>query len=464
MRGRRWITSWDPNDDSFWKSEGWRIARRNLVFSIFAEFLGFSVWQLWSAVSVGLGKGGFHLTSLELFWLVGVPSLVGATARFVYGAAVTVFGGRNWTVISASLLLVPTLLLGVVVQHPETPYWALLLVAATAGFGGGNFASSMANISFFYPDRIKGTALGLNAAGGNLGVAVVQFVVPGVIGLGILGLGVKTAGHTTLQWAGFLWVPFIVIAALCAYLFMDNLAVSRSTLRDQVAVVRRPHTWIMTWLYIGTFGSFIGYSAGLPLLIKIEFPDVNPLQFAFLGPLVGSVARPFGGWLSDRVGGAVVTFWNFVVMIAATGVVIYTLSIRTQPGAFAMFLTAFMVLFVATGVGNGSTFRMIPAIFRTERRREARGHAADGLAAVDAAGRRDAAAAIAVISAVAAYGGFIVPLCYGWSINLTGTAAGALACFAGFYVTCLAVTYGFYLRGSQPGTVQAPAALAEARV
>src|SRR5215472_9104377 len=393
MAGRRWIKDWDPNNEGFWNSDGWRIARRNLVFSIFAEFLGFSVWQLWSAVSVGLNKGGFHLTSLELFWLVGVPSLVGATARFGYGAAVTLFGGRNWTMISASLLFIPTISLGLIVQQPTAPYWLLVIVAATAGFGGGNFASSMANISHFYPDRIKGTALGLNAAGGNVGVAVVQFIVPGVIGLGILGLGVAPK-HTSLAWAGFLWVPFIAVAALCAYLFMDNLSVSRASLRDQAVVLHRKHTWIMSWLYLGTFGSFIGYSAGLPLLIKTQFPGVNPLQYAFLWPLVGSLSRPFGGWLSDRVGGALVTFWNFIAMIAAACVVIYALSIKTASGAFGLFLAAFMVLFVTTGIGNGSTFRMIPAIFRSECRREARWGGEEAMAAADIQGRREAAAAM----------------------------------------------------------------------
>src|SRR6266566_7767883 len=273
----------------------------------------------------------------------------------------------NWTVVSAALLLVPTILLGVLVQHPGAPYWLMFVAAATAGFGGGNFASSMANISYFYPDARKGLALGLNAAGGNIGVAFVQFAVPAVIGLGVLGLGASKVAHPSLQWAGLLWVPFIVAAVACAYLFMDNLAVARASLREQAIILRRKHTWAMSWLYIGTFGSFIGYSAALPLLIKVSFPHVNPLQFAFLGPLVGSLARPLGGWLSDRLGGATVTFWNFLVMLAATGGVIVSLGARTAPWGFAGFLTMFLVLFVTTGIGNGSTFRMVPAIFQRDR-------------------------------------------------------------------------------------------------
>ncbi|MGH7747200.1 MAG: MFS transporter, partial [Candidatus Dormibacteria bacterium] len=276
----RWITSWNPNDREFWAREGRRIARRNLIFSIFAEFLGFSIWQLWSVVAVQLNHAGFHLAIGQLFWLISLPGLVGATMRFPYGFAVPLLGGRNWTFISAGLLLIPSGLLAVLVQHPGTPYWLLMVGAGTAGLGGGNFASSMANISYFYPDDRKGLALGLNAAGGNLGVAVVQFVLPAVIGLGVLGLGAKHATHLQLQWAGLMWIPLVVVAALCALRFMDNLMVSRASLRQQVVILRRKHTWVISWLYVGTFGSFIGYSAGLPLLITTQFPDVNPLEYA----------------------------------------------------------------------------------------------------------------------------------------------------------------------------------------
>jgi NNP family nitrate/nitrite transporter-like MFS transporter len=421
-----------------WEREGRSIARRNLAFSILAEFLGFSVWQLWSVVAVQLGRAGFPYSVAELFWLVSVPGLVGATLRFPYGFAVPLVGGRNWTVVSAALLLVPTALLAVLVQHPETPFWAMLLAAGTAGFGGGNFASSMSNISFFYPDRRKGWALGLNAAGGNVGVAVVQFVVPAVIGLGMLGLYAKTARHLALQNAGLIWVPLIVAAAACAFLFMDNLAVARATLREQAVILRRKHTWVMSWLYIGTFGSFIGYSAAMPLLMKTAFPAVNSAEFAFLGPLVGSVARPLGGWLSDRVGGALVTFWAFAVMGAATAGVVATL----RGGGFGPFLAMFLVLFVCSGIGNGSTFRMIPAIFG------------------DA--RKEAATVLAFCSAIAAYGSFFIPQGYSLSLTRTGGYTAALLAFLAFYLTCLAATWWFYLRAASPSPlaeeVAAPAA------
>jgi MFS transporter, NNP family, nitrate/nitrite transporter len=429
---RHWITNWNPDDEAMWAREGRSIARRNLVFSIFAEFLGFSVWQLWSVVAAQLGHAGFPYTVGELFWLVSVPGLVGATLRFPYGFAVPLFGGRNWTVVSAALLLVPTVLLSVLVQRPATPFWVMLLVAGTAGFGGGNFASSMSNISFFYPDRAKGWALGLNAAGGNIGVAVVQFVVPAVVGLGVLGLNAKAARHVALQNAGLIWVPLVVVAALCAFLFMDNLAVARASLREQAVILRRKHTWVMSWLYIGTFGSFIGYSAAMPLLMRTAFPTVNSAEFVFLGPLVGSVARPLGGWLADRVGGAAVTFWTFAAMGAAAIGVIATL----RGGGFAPFLAAFLVLFVCSGIGNGSTFRMIPALFE----------------------RREAASVLAFSSAIAAYGSFFIPQGYSLSLTRTGGYTGALVAFVAFYLTCLAATWWFYLRQRRPERAPARAA------
>ncbi|HXM54083.1 MAG TPA: MFS transporter [Candidatus Dormibacteraeota bacterium] len=446
MLRRQWITDWNPNDGARWQGGARAIARRNLVFSIFAEFLGFSVWQLWSVVAVQLNRAGFHLTVGELFWLVSVPGLVGATLRVPYGFAVPLFGGRNWTVVSAALLLVPTALLASLVQHPGTSFPVMLAAAATAGFGGGNFASSMSNISFFYPDSRKGWALGLNAAGGNIGVAVVQFVVPAAIGLGVLGLGAKSAKHLALQNAGLIWIPFVVAAAVCAFLFMDNLAVSRAGIRDQAVALRRKHTWVMSWLYIGTFGSFIGYAAALPLLMKTAFPSVNALEFAFLGPLVGSAARPLGGWLSDRLGGAVVTFWTFAVMALAALGVIATLSGR---GDFPLFLVVFLVLFVCSGVGNGSTFRMIPAIFNAESGRRAAGKGADERARIDRVGRREAASVLGFSSAIAAYGSFFIPQGYSLSLARTGSYTAALVAFVAFYATCLAVTWWFYLRVRQ---------------
>src|SRR5882762_6552649 len=273
----------------------------------------------------------------------------------------------------------------------------MMLVAATAGLGGGNFASSMANISFFYPDRMKGWALGLNAAGGNIGVSGVQLLTPILMGVGLISLyqATPTSGGIYLQNAGLMWLLPLTIAVIGAFLFMNNLTSARSTFKDQLAIVGRKHTWIMSYIYIGTFGSFIGYSAAFPLLIKTQFPEVT-VAVAFLGPLVGSLSRPFGGLLSDKVGGAVVTFWNFIAMGAATIGVMYFVDIKNFTGFLAMFL----ILFVTTGIGNGSTYRMIPSIFREEKLRDAKGSGeADRARAVSAA-RIESGAALGFIGAI----------------------------------------------------------------
>ncbi|MBA2490879.1 MAG: MFS transporter [Gammaproteobacteria bacterium] len=455
----RTIHDWRPNDPDFWDQTGKPIAQRNLIFSIFAEFLGFSVWLLWSVVAVNLEAAGFDYSTEQLFWLVSLPALVGATLRLPYGAAVPIFGGRNFTVFSAAALLVPTIGLAVLVQDTTTPYWLMLLIASTAGLGGGNFAASMANISYFYPDSQKGWALGLNAAGGNIGVSFVQLVVPAIIGLGILGLGTAAAGSAPeLQWAGWMWVPLIAAATACAWFFMDNLTVSQASLREQSVILRRSHTWIISFLYIGTFGSFIGYSAALPLLINLQFPELNPLQFAFLGPLVGSVARPLGGWLSDRYGGTTVTFWNFLIMLAATLGVIAVL----KGGSFPAFLAMFMVLFVTTGIGNGSTFRIVPTVFLRDRLAEVVGQNEAAQATAERSGRFEAAAVLAFSSAIGAYGGFLIPQGFSRSISATGGPEFALGLFAAFYVACIAVTWWCYVRtAADSDPAEAAVAMAE---
>lgn len=447
---KSWIEQWDPEDEEFWEQRGGAIARRNLIFSIFAEFLGFAVWVLWSVTAAKLNDAGFSFSTSQLFTLVAIPPLVGATVRFPYTLAVPRFGGRNWTVVSALLLLVPVAFLVLTVSNPDTPYWVLLVAAATAGLGGGNFASSMANISFFYPDRRKGFALGLNAAGGNIGVAVAQLVVPIAITLPALALEGGRQGQGSglfLQNAGLMWVPLILAAATCAWLFMDNLKVARSGLKDQAAIVKRKQTWVMSWIYIGTFGSFIGYSAGLPLLIKTQFPEVT-LSIAFLGPLVGSLSRPLGGWLADRLGGARVTFATFAAMILAVWGVIFFVSHKTNPYAFAGFLTMFLILLTLTGIGNGSTYRMIPMIFRAIHLQNAPHGRAEAEQLALATARRETAAALGFIGAIGAYGGWLIPQGYGLSASLTGGPAGALYFFIAFYTTCLGLTWWHYLRRS----------------
>jgi len=454
-----WISDWNPEDEKFWKSRGKSIARRNLIWSIVAEHLGFSIWLLWSIVATKLPQAGFHYTTDQLFQLVALPGLIGSLMRFPYTFAVTTFGGRNWTIFSAAVLFIPTLTLAYFVTQPDTPFWMMLLVAATAGLGGGNFASSMANISFFYPDRMKGWALGLNAAGGNIGVSGVQLLTPLLLGFGFVSLYQATpiAGGLYLQNAGLMWLLPLAIAVIGAFFFMNNLTSARSTFKDQLAIVGRKHTWVMSYIYIGTFGSFIGYSAAFPLLIKTQFPAVT-VAIAFLGPLVGSLSRPLGGLLADKIGGAIVTFWNFIAMGAATIGVMYFVDIKD----FAGFLAMFLILFVTTGIGNGSTYRMIPSIFREEKLREAKGVGEAGRALAVKAASIEAAAALGFIGAVGACGGYLIPRGFGASIAATGGPHLALEVFLGFYVTCVALTWWYYLRKSLL-VLRAPS-LAEARV
>jgi len=452
-----WIADWNPEDKTFWESRGKFIARRNLIWSIVAEHLGFSIWLIWSIVATKLPQAGFHYSTDELFQLVALPGLIGSLMRFPYTFAVTMFGGRNWTIFSASVLFIPTLALAYFVTRPDTPFWLMLAVSATAGLGGGNFASSMANISFFYPDRMKGWALGLNAAGGNIGVSGVQLLTPILLGVGLINLYQLTPGPggIYLPNAGLMWLLPLVIAVLGAVFFMNNLTSARSTFKDQLAIIGRKHTWVMSFIYIGTFGSFIGYSAAFPLLLKTQFPAVS-VSIAFLGPLVGSLSRPFGGLLADRVGGAIVTFWNFIAMGAATIGVIYFVDIKD----FAGFLAMFLVLFVTTGVGNGSTYRMIPSIFREEKLRRAKGMGEAGRVAALKAASIESAAALGFIGAIGACGGYLIPRGFGASIAATGGPHLALEIFLAFYAACLALTWWYYLRRS----VLAPSAASLAQV
>lgn len=437
-RGKHWIDDWRPEDPEFWGSVGKPVARRNLIFSIFAEHIGFSVWLLWSIVVVQMtasadgtpAASGFALSTTQALWLVAVPSGVGAFLRLPYTFAVPVFGGRNWTVISALLLLIPCLGLAWAVSNPDIDFALLLLIAATAGFGGGNFASSMANISFFYPESEKGWALGLNAAGGNIGVAVAQKIIPIVV---TVGAGV------TLSYAGLFYVPFAVIAAICAFLFMNNLTEAKADVKPVWQSLRHSDTWVMSLLYIGTFGSFIGYSAAFPTLLKAVFDRGDiALMWAFLGAGIGSVARPLGGKLSDRIGGARITAVSFIMLAVGAASVLWAVKAVNMP----LFFVAFMFLFIATGIGNGSTYRMISKIFRVK------GEDAGGDAETMVQMRRQAAGALGIISSVGAFGGFIVPLAYAWSKSRFGTIEPALQFYVVFFIALLGVTWYCYLRKS----------------
>lgn len=427
-RGRqgRWIEQWDPEDEAFWNAGGEKTARRNLFFSVLSEHIGFSIWTMWSVLVLFMGPE-YGLTPADKFLLTSVVTLVGAVVRVPYTFAVAVFGGRNWTVISASLLLVPTIA-AFAVMKPGTSFDTFLLVGLLAGIGGGNFASSMTNINAFFPLRKKGWALGLNAGGGNIGVPVIQLVALAIIG--------ASGGPRVLLG---IYIPLIVVAAVLAALYMDNLASVKNDTGAAKDAAKDAHTWIMSFLYVGTFGSFIGYSFAFGQVLTNQFGR-TPLQAAyltFIGPLLGSLIRPVGGWLADRYGGAKITLWNYVGMAAATALLVGASIGKSLP----LFVAVFVVLFVLSGLGNGSTYKMIPGIFQAKA-------LAKGLEGEEAAayGRRLSGASMGLIGAVGALGGVGINLAFRQSFLSYGTGTGAFVAFLAFYGLCFAVTWAVYLR------------------
>jgi NNP family nitrate/nitrite transporter-like MFS transporter len=373
----------------------------------------------------------YGLTPADKFMLTSMVTLVGAVVRVPYTFAVAIFGGRNWTIISAALLLVPTVA-AFTVMEPGTSFSTFLLVGLLAGIGGGNFASSMTNINAFFPLRKKGWALGLNAGGGNIGVPVIQLAALAIIGAG--------GGPRVLLG---IYIPLILVAAVMAALFMDNLENVKNDTGAAKDAARDAHTWIMSVLYIGTFGSFIGYSFAFGQVLQNQFGR-TPLEAAyvtFIGPLLGSLIRPLGGWLADRHGGAKISLWNYVGMGVATAVLIGA----SMEKSLALFTGAFVVLFVLSGLGNGSTFKMIPGIFQNKA-------LAKGLQGEEAAayGRRLSGASMGLIGAVGALGGVGINLAFRQSFLSYGSGTGAFVAFLAFYAVCFVVIWAVYLRRTAP--------------
>lgn len=440
-RGGRWIQEWDPEDETFWKETGEKVARRNLLFSVLSEHIGFSIWTMWSVMVLFMGPE-YGLTPADKFMLTSMVTLVGAVVRVPYTFAVAIFGGRNWTIVSASLLLVPSVA-AFAVMKPGTSFTTFLLVGLLAGIGGGNFASSMTNINAFFPLRKKGWALGLNAGGGNIGVPVIQLVALAIIG--------ANGGPRVLLG---IYIPLIVVAAVLAAVSMDNIASVKNDTGAAKDAAKDAHTWIMSFLYVGTFGSFIGYSFAFGQVLQNQFGR-TPMQAAyvtFIGPLLGSLIRPVGGWLADRYGGARITLWNFVAMAGATGVIVVASTQKSLP----LFTIAFIALFVLTGLGNGSTYKMIPGIFQAKA-------VAKGLEGEAAAsyGRRLSGASMGLIGAVGALGGVGINLAFRQSFLSYGSGTGAFVAFLAFYALCFLVTWAVYLRG--PATQTRTATAAEAK-
>ncbi len=434
----RWIDDWRPEDPAFWNERGAAVARRNLIYSVASEHIGFSVWTLWSVLVLFLGPDyGFDVG--QKFLLTAVPSLLGSFVRVPYTFAVAKFGGRNWTVISAALLLVPTIAIAIVLE-PGVSFETLLWVSALAGVGGGNFASSMTNINAFFPARLKGWALGINAGGGNLGVAVAQLT-------GLAVLAFTGTQYPRLMVA--IYIPLIVLVTVLSAIKMDNLSQVSNAKGAIREVATHPESWVVALLYIGTFGSFIGFSFAFGQVLLVQFPTEfpNPAAAAaltFLGPLLGSLIRPVGGKLADRYTGSLVTFWNFVAMALGTSVVLLAASLHSLP----LFVAGFVTLFVFSGLGNGSTYKMIPAIFL------AKAQLAVGsgtpIEQANAVSLCRSGALIGLAGAIGALGGFGVNLAFRQSFLSLGNANGAYLGFIGFYLVCLAVTWTWFLK-SRPG-------------
>jgi NNP family nitrate/nitrite transporter-like MFS transporter len=469
------IDDWDAEDVEAWNSGGAGIARRNLIWSVVAEHVGFSVWSIWSVMVLFMPQNVYHIDAAGKFFLVAMPTLVGAFLRLPYTFATATFGGRNWTIFSALVLLVPTLLTWHYIAHPGTSYTTFMVVAAFAGLGGGNFASSMTNINAFYPQRYKGWALGLNAGGGNIGVPVIQLV-----GL----LVIATVGNRSPQAVCAVYLVLIAFAALGAALFMDNLTNQRTNGRSMVEVMGFRDSWLIALLYIGTFGSFIGFSFAFGQVLQIDFlaglthghaatpamsarASLHAAQIAFLGPLLGSLSRPVGGWFADRMGGGRITLYTFGAMILASGWLVGAGEINDATkgppsgGVMTAYVVGFVVLFILSGLGNGSVYKMIPSIFA------AKAHSLVGVSPADAAdwSRKMSGALIGVAGAIGALGGVGINLVLRASyLSAAKSATMAFWVFLVFYVLCAAITWVAYVRTptSAPAPAPAPAPVKDA--
>ena len=432
--GGRWIDDWRPEDADFWERGGKRVAWRNLVFSVLSEHIGFSVWSLWSVLVLFMGPA-YGFTAPQKFVITATPALIGSILRVPYTFAVATFGGRNWTIISALMLLVPTTYIAVVLE-PGVSYGTVLVGAMLAGVGGANFASSMTNINSYFPSRLKGRALGINAGAGNLGVAVVQLV-------GLLVLAVSGAGHPRVMLA--IYIPLIVVSALLSALFMDNLVKNSNAKGAMREVMTHSQTWVVSLLYIGTFGSFIGFGFAFGQVLLVQFPQDFPVPvkaaaLTFLGPLLGSFVRPLGGALADRYRGSVVTAVNFAAMALGALVVLVASRLHSLP----LFIAGFVLLFVLSGLGNGSVYKMIPAIFNAKAQLATSGES-DVEPQARLAGRR-AGALIGLAGAIGGLGGVLVNLAFRQSFLTLKNGDGAYVAFIAFYVLCLVVTWVVFLR------------------
>jgi NNP family nitrate/nitrite transporter-like MFS transporter len=440
-----------------WEAGNKYVARRNLIWSVAAEHVGFSIWSIWSVMVLFMPTSVYGFSAGDKFLLGATATLIGGCLRFPYTFATAKFGGRNWTIFSALVLLIPTIGSVLLLANPGLPLWPYLVCAALTGLGGGNFASSMTNINAFYPQRLKGWALALNAGGGNLGVPMIQLV-----GL----LVIATVGDRQPYWVCAAYLVLLAVAGIGAALYMDNLKHYRIELNTMRAVLAEPHTWVISLLYIGSFGSFIGFSFAFGQVLQINFiaggqssaqAALHAAQIAFLGPLLGSASRVYGGRLADRIGGGRVTLGVFCAMILAAGVLVGASAFgdhhRGPAPAWTMvgYVAGFVALFVLSGIANGSVYKMIPSIF------EARSHSLP----LDEAERRQwsrsmSGALIGFAGAIGALGGVGVNLALRQSYLTSGTATSAFWVFAGFYVGASLLTWAIYVRKPLAATKHTP--------
>ncbi|MEK9145147.1 MAG: MFS transporter [Elusimicrobiota bacterium] len=434
-----WIERWEPEDEGFWRETGSAVAWRTLIITTASLVLSFASWFMMSAVVVRLPAVGFKFTTMELFWLAALPGLAGGTLRVINTFLIPIFGTRAVVTVANFLKLIPCVGLGFAILDPATPLWVFMALAFAAGLGGGDFSSFMPSTSMFFPKRLQGTALGIQAGIGNFGVSLVQFIAPWIIGfaaLGALGGGAQTftkgaiAKPIWLQNAAFIWAPFLVACGIASFLWLRSLPV-RASLREQLDIFKDKHTWFCTLTYVMTFGSFSGFSAAFPLMIKQVygvFPEApDPLKYAFYGPLVGSLVRILFGFVADKTGGAVLTQLSGLGMIGCVAWMVFGgLLTPDSAGSFPMFVAAMLSLFFFSGVGNAATFRQYPIIF---------GHSP-----------RQAAGVLGWTGAVAAYGPFLFASLIGKSITGLGSAEPFFWGIAAFYALATGVNWWYYTR------------------
>lgn len=448
------IQRWEPENIIFWRARGEPIARRNLILSILALHLNFNIWMMWSMVVVNLPAIGFVMTQQQQFLLVSIPPLTGALMRIVYSSLWSWTGGGSWLAVSTLFLLLPALGVAHVVQDLTTPFWLLLAVGACCGIGGGASSSHLSNTSLFFPKSVKGLAMGLNAGAGNLGVSVAQLVIPLAISLPLFGAIAGTpqiwgqgavVREVWLQNAGYLWVlPIVLVAAAC-FLCSHDLPKLRLTPRDQWDMMKERDTWRICLLYMGAYGTFLGFAAAFPLLARTLFPLHDATPYLFIGPMLAALSRPFGGWCGDRVGGGVTVVACYLIMIVATLGLLASLPRGDSTGAFWCFLAMCQLLFLAAGVGNGASYQLAPKVFMLQAGREAQARG-EAVAQAYLRGTRRGTAAMSVSSVMAAFGGFAIPETFGTAQHLTGSFLPAFALFLGFYLLCTLVAWSAYAR------------------